>query len=108
MELVRLLNTPEAKMMHYIDDIINTLEWFVDRNMEEISLVDLIVGMYFKKDVKHGNFQLKHTVFEWIEKFNRTISMDRSKINQRKTLIELRKLFWMVDKNRSGTIDFDE
>jgi len=58
--------------------------------------------------LKLGSFELKHTIFEWIDKFNKTISIDKNKINQRKTLIELRKLFWMVDKNRSGTIDFDE
>jgi len=34
--------------------------------------------------------------------------MDNKRIMQRKALIELRKLFWQVDKNRSGTIDFDE
>jgi len=80
----------------------------VDRNLEEISLNDLFIGMYFKKEFKQGVSVGKHTIFEWVDKFNRTILMDRSKIEQRKTLIELRKLFWMVDKNRSGTIDFDE
>jgi len=55
-----------------------------------------------------GSFNHKHTIFEWINKFDRTIEMDNKRIVQRKALIELRKLFWQVDKNRSGTIDFEE
>lgn len=88
--------------------MVAALEWFVDKNLEEIGFYDLLIGMWQRKDNKAILNLEKSTLNEWIERFNKHIVMDRSKITQRKTLIELRKLFWMVDKNRSGTIDFDE
>lgn len=45
---------------------------------------------------------------KWIDKFDQLIEMDKTRIKQRVEIIELRKLFWQIDKNRSGSIDFNE
>lgn len=108
MTFVEQLNTIKAKQLTLIDELIGTLDWFVERNIDEISVQDICIAMFFRREQKIGSFDRSHVIFEWIDRFDKTIEMDRSRIKQRIALIELRKLFWQVDKNRSGTIDFDE
>lgn len=108
MTFVEQLNTIKAKQLYLIDELIGTLDWFVERNIDEISMSDICVAMFFRREWKLGTFDRSNQVFDWLDRFDRTIEMDRSRIKQRIALIELRKLFWQVDKNRSGTIDFDE
>jgi len=45
MVLVDLLNSTEAKQLFLFDDIIDTLEWLAEKSMEEVSLIDLVVGI---------------------------------------------------------------
>jgi len=50
MTFVEQLNSNKAKQLLLIDELILTLDWFVERNIDEISINDLLIAMFFRKE----------------------------------------------------------
>jgi len=108
MTYVRQLNTVKAKMLVLIEDLVTNVDYPVENNLSEISFNDLIISLYFRKEKKFNKNYSENPIMKWIDTFENSIEMDKSKIKQRVEIIELRKLFWQIDKNRSDKIDFNE
>jgi len=108
MTYVRQLNTVKAKMLVLIEDLVTNVDYPVENNLSEISFNDLITSLYFRKEKKFNKHYSENPIMKWIDTFENSIEMDKSKIKQRVEIIELRKLFWQIDKNRSDKIDFNE
>lgn len=45
MTFVEQLNTGKAKQLALIDELISTLDWFVERNIDEISIQDVLIAI---------------------------------------------------------------
>ena len=84
------------------------MDYLVENNLSEVSFNDIIISIYFRKEKKFNTNISEHQIMKWIDQIENSFVMDKSKMKKRVEIIELRKLFWQIDKNRSDHIDFNE